>query len=214
MSRKSAKSEESTKSRESVMPEESAKSAKPAIPLETPRALALVMAIACVTAGAFFVMARREPSQPAVATSEVQPRTAAEAQNTARPRTTARTTPTVRRASTSAPESKPAAAPPASEATRVVSAQAEAITVTGCLERDDDTFRLKDTEGEKAPTSRSWKGGFLLRSNRSVEVLDASNRFKLANHVGERVSATGTIVDGDMQLRSLRRVAASCEKEV
>ena len=87
------------------------------------------------------------------------------------------------------------------------------ITITGCLERDDDTFRLNDTEGENVPRSRSWKGGFLTRRNRSVDVVDARNRLRLEDHVGARVSATGTLVDGDMQIRSLRRVSASCADE-
>jgi hypothetical protein len=52
-----------------------------------------------------------------------------------------------------------------------------------------------------------------MRSNRSVDVVDTRNRLKLEDHVGERVSATGTLVDGDMQLRSLRRVASSCAKD-
>jgi hypothetical protein len=194
--------------RKPAMSEESTKSAKPALPLETPRALAVVIAIMFVTVAAFIMMARQEPSERATAASNMQPRTATVAQSTAPPRT-----PTVRRASTSASAPKPAAVPPVTETTRVASAQADAITVTGCLERDDDTFRLKNTEGENAPTSRSWKGGFIRRSNRSVEVVDAANRFRLATHVGQRVSATGTLVDGDMQLRSLRRVAASCEEE-
>jgi hypothetical protein len=201
----------SAKSQEPATPGVSAKSVKPVLPLETPRALAIVIAIMFVTVAAFIMMARQEPTQRAM--SNVQPRTATVAQNTARPQTAARTTPTVRRASTSASAAKPTIASKESEPTRVASAQADAITVTGCLEQDDDTFKLKDTEGENAPTSRSWKGGFLRRSNRSVEVVDASNRFKLANHVGERVTATGTLVDGDMQLRSLRRVAASCEEK-
>jgi hypothetical protein len=105
-----------------------------------------------------------------------------------------------------------------SETARVAPAEAaapaqdpDAITITGCLELDDETFRLTETEGEDAPRARSWKGGFLRRSNRSVDVVDGPSRLRLADHVGERVIATGTLVDGDMQIRSLRRVAASCD---
>jgi hypothetical protein len=83
----------------------------------------------------------------------------------------------------------------------------------GCLEGDEGEFRLTNTAGEDAPRARSWKGGFLRRSNRSVDVVDAVNRLRLADHVGERVSATGTLVDGDMQLRSLRRVASRCDED-
>ena len=85
-----------------------------------------------------------------------------------------------------------------------------AVTITGCLERDDKTFRLKDALGEDAPKSRSWKSGFLKKSPASIEVVDASHSLKLPNHVGQRVSVTGVIVDREIQVRSLHRVAASC----
>lgn len=85
-----------------------------------------------------------------------------------------------------------------------------AVTITGCLERDADTFRLKDTAGESAPKARSWKSGFLKKGHSSVEVIDATNRVKLPAHVGQRVSVTGTLVDREMQVRSLQRVASSC----
>ena len=85
------------------------------------------------------------------------------------------------------------------------------VTITGCLERDDETFRLKDTSGADAPRSRNWKSAFLKKGSAPVEVMDASKRLKLTNHVGQRVSVTGTLSDGEMQIRSLRRVAASCK---
>jgi hypothetical protein len=43
-------------------------------------------------------------------------------------------------------------------------------------------------------------------------VVDAGHGLALANHVGERVSMTGPLVDREMQARSLRRLAGSCEK--
>lgn len=85
------------------------------------------------------------------------------------------------------------------------------VTITGCLERDDETFRLKNTSGADAPRSRSWKSAFLKKGSAPVEVVDASKRLKLTNHVGQRVSVTGTLSDGEMQIRSLRRIAASCK---
>ena len=85
------------------------------------------------------------------------------------------------------------------------------VTIAGCLERDDETFRLKDTSGADAPRSRSWKSAFLKKGSAPVEVVDASKRLKLTNHVGQRVSVTGTLSDGEMQVRSLRRIAASCK---
>src|SRR5439155_1957498 len=39
--------------------------------------------------------------------------------------------------------------------------KAASVTIVGCLERSDDTFRLTHTAGERAPTSRSWNAGFL-----------------------------------------------------
>jgi hypothetical protein len=85
------------------------------------------------------------------------------------------------------------------------------VTITGCLERDDETFRLKDTSGADAPRSRTWKSAFLKKGSSPVEVVDASKRLKLTSHVGQRVSVTGTLSDGGMQIRSMRRIAASCK---
>ncbi len=84
------------------------------------------------------------------------------------------------------------------------------VTITGCLERSDDAFRLKDTEGEDAPRVRSWKSGFLKKSTASVRVVDGANRVSLSNHVGERITVTGTLIDREVRVRSLRRVASSC----
>jgi hypothetical protein len=94
-----------------------------------------------------------------------------------------------------------------------VVATPQIVTIAGCLAQDGESFRLKDTSGADAPRSRSWKSGFLKKSPAAVEVVDASRRMKLTNHVGERVSVTGTITDGEMQVRSLRRVANSCDNK-
>jgi hypothetical protein len=91
--------------------------------------------------------------------------------------------------------------------------QPSSVTITGCLERDAETFRLKDTAGENAPKARSWKSGFFRKGSTSIEIIDAANRVKLPTHVGQRVSVTGTLVDREMQVRSLRRVAASCSTQ-
>ena len=85
-----------------------------------------------------------------------------------------------------------------------------AVTITGCLERNADNFRLKDTAGADAPRARSWKSGFLKKGSATIAVIDAGNRVKLPTHVGQRVSVTGTLVDREMQVRSLQRVATSC----
>jgi hypothetical protein len=107
-----------------------------------------------------------------------------------------------------------AAAPKTSaveSASRVVAVDPASVTITGCLERSDTTFRLTETTGTDAPKSRSWKRGFLKKGMTPVEVVDAGNRLNLPNHVGQRVSVTGLLVDREMTLRSLQRVSASCD---
>jgi len=89
--------------------------------------------------------------------------------------------------------------------------EATPVTITGCLERDNATFRLKDTAGTEAPKSRSWKKGFLKKGTAPIDVVDSANRLSLSSHVGQRVSVTGVLVDREMTLRSLQRVAASCD---
>jgi hypothetical protein len=112
---------------------------------------------------------------------------------------------------------RPAAAPAAestpTEPTATSGTEAAApVTITGCLERDQETFRLKDTAGTDVPKSRSWRSGFLKKSTAPIHVVDASNRVKLPNHVGERVVVRGVLVDREMRVRSLQRVADSCTK--
>jgi len=107
-----------------------------------------------------------------------------------------------------------AAAPKTStveSASRAVAVDPASVTITGCLERSDTTFRLTETTGTDAPKSRSWKRGFLKKGMTPVEVVDAANRLNLPNHVGQRVSVTGLLVDREMTLRSLQRVSASCD---
>jgi len=87
---------------------------------------------------------------------------------------------------------------------------ASAVTITGCLEQDNDVFKLKDTEGVDAPQSRSWKTGFLKKRSATITVVDESHRWKLEKHVGERISVTGSLVDREMDLKQLSRVTASC----
>ena len=204
-------------SRKSAKSGKSAMWAKPALVLKTRTARALALAIVFVMGAMFIVVAGREPSPPDVAAVDVPLAKPEPTVGTARTTAPANRAPSARPA-TSAPAPKPSVVTTVTD-TRVASTAAapaqdpEVITITGCLEQDDDKFRLEDTEGEDAPQSRGWTTGFLKRKNRSVDVIDARNRFKLADHVGERVRATGALVDGDIQLRSLRRIASSCEQE-
>lgn len=85
------------------------------------------------------------------------------------------------------------------------------ISITGCLQRDNDGFVLKNTEGAAAPRARSWKSGFLKRSSASVDLVDAGSAAHLGSHVGQRVSVTGSLVDREMKVQSLHRIAAACQ---
>ncbi len=84
------------------------------------------------------------------------------------------------------------------------------VTITGCLDQDDNTFWLKNTSGADVPKSRSWRSGFIKKGSSSVELVDAANTLRLSNFVGQRVAATGMLADREMRARSLRRVSASC----
>lgn len=106
---------------------------------------------------------------------------------------------------------RPAPSVPAEELkSEAVAEESTLVTITGCLERSDETFRLKDTSGADAPRSRSWKTAFLKKRSASLEVVDASNRLKMNNYVGQRISLTGTLVDREMHARLLEPVAPSC----
>ncbi len=86
----------------------------------------------------------------------------------------------------------------------------KAVTVTGCLERDENDFRLTSTSGAQVPKSRSWKSGFLKKRASDLEVVDPSRRVKLKDHVGHRDALTGTVEDGELRVQSMRHLAASC----
>jgi hypothetical protein len=111
--------------------------------------------------------------------------------------------PVAKRAATAAPGT-PAAA--VSTSGTAGAASAKPVTVIGCLERTEEGFRLKETSGAEAPKTRSWKSGFLKKASASLDVVDASRTLQLRDHVGHRVSVTGTVADREMLARSLRRV--------
>ena len=99
----------------------------------------------------------------------------------------------------------------ASESTSKVAVQTmTSVTITGCLANDEDTFVLKDTSGADAPKSRSWKSGFLKKRAATIELFDATNALRLPRYVGQRVAATGMLVNHEMRAQSVQRVAASC----
>lgn len=173
-------------------------------PRHSTAAVAIFLVGICVM-GAAIMIAARQPSKPADTAALDAHSEKAGAVNAYARRASAARTPAIAAASapTSAAETKtgkPGAAKPAP------------VTITGCLEKTDDAFRLKDTSGTDAPKARSWKSGFLKKGSASIEVVDASHKLKLPSHVGERVSVTGTLVDREMQVRSVQRVSVSCSK--
>jgi len=140
------------------------------------------------------VMAAREPAElAAAATADARPSDMAAVRATT---PTVDVTPANNVVAASATPSAKVAAP---------------VTLAGCLQRTDQTLRLKDTTGADAPKSRSWKSGFLKKGSASIDVVDPANRLRLANHVGHRVTVTGMLDHGQMQVRSLQRVSAVCK---
>jgi hypothetical protein len=83
------------------------------------------------------------------------------------------------------------------------------VTMTGCIEKRGDSFRLTDIEGDDAPRARSWKFGFIRRGTVPLDLVDGAQTAP-SRHVGERVLVTGTLDDRELTLRSLRRVTDSC----
>lgn len=84
------------------------------------------------------------------------------------------------------------------------------VTITGCLEQRNEGFRLKDASGTDVPKSRSWKSGFMKKSSPPIDVIDANRKLKFPNHLGERVSVTGVLMNREMQVRSMQTVGATC----
>jgi hypothetical protein len=180
------------------MPSKKSTRAVKAVPVKTPLHLTgefalkgtLVVA-ACVVAGVMLAAARQQ-SQPLLTTT---------------PRLDAVPLPAAPAKSVVALNVRPAAAVPASSP----QAKTATATITGCLERDGDSFRLKDASGQDTPKARSWKSGFLKKGPAAIEVVDATHTLKLSDQVGRRVSVTGALAGREMTARSLRRVAASCD---
>jgi hypothetical protein len=98
------------------------------------------------------------------------------------------------------------------DASKTSAANTAPVTIFGCLERANDRYRLTDTDGADAPTSRSWKTAFLKKGAATVEVVDPGNRARLSSQVGHRVAVTGTLSEKQLQARSLRKISSSCGK--
>lgn len=161
--------------------------------------------VVCVIA-VMVLMAARQPAPPAAESPAADnpianPPTAVQNEPVTRTQASTKAAPA---AKTPAPDPEP----------KALVQESVATTITGCLERDGDAFRLKDTAGTELPTSRSWKSGFLKRGPASIEVVDAANSLSLSNHIGQRVSVSGELENRELQARSLRRVAASCGEQL
>ena len=96
------------------------------------------------------------------------------------------------------------------DASKTSAANTAPVTIFGCLEQSNDTFRLTETDGMDAPKSRSWKTAFLKKGAATVEVVDPSHRIRLSSHVGQRVGVTGTLTEKQLQARSIRKISSSC----
>lgn len=140
--------------------------------------------------------------QPAVSTL-VTPKPAAPALVAAAPVTASRET----------ASHEPAEAKPTTElVAKADSPRTTPVTITGCLEASDDSYRLTSTD---APKSRSWRSGFLVKRAAAIELVDPANMLKLPNYVGHRVAATGMLVNREMEVRSVQRLAAnSCKSQI
>lgn len=88
------------------------------------------------------------------------------------------------------------------------------VTLSGCMRSggERNTFVLTSVEGTDAPKARGWKTGYLLKRPAKVEVIPAAGSVRLRDHVGRRVSVTGTLDRKDgvqLKARSIR-VLSSC----
>jgi hypothetical protein len=203
---KSTRTKTVASARTSPSAKQAAAPAAPAVSLETASdtgrmiGAGAVLLVVCVMAAAM-LLAARESSVPGTKTTSaaMEPETSvASADGSAKspaPVSMART----------------ATNAPAAATTKAASPKSSTVTITGCLQRGDETFRLTDTDGSDAPRARSWKTGFLKKGPATIEVTDAANRLRMASHVGQRVSVTGLLEDRQMQARSLRRIAPACE---
>ncbi len=87
------------------------------------------------------------------------------------------------------------------------------VTLTGCVKSSErNTFVLTKVEGNDAPKARGWKTGYLLKRPAHVDVVPAASSVRLREHVGRRVSVTGTLERKErsqLRARSIR-VLSSC----
>jgi hypothetical protein len=85
--------------------------------------------------------------------------------------------------------------------------------LTGCVRGvERNSFVLTRVEGSDAPRARGWKTAYLLKRRSNVEVVAGVPSIRLRDHVGRRVSVTGTLEQKDgaqIRARSVK-VLSSC----
>ena len=160
---------------------------------------AMLVTAMCVT-GAVIVIAAREMT-PSTRAASAEARTEAGVATTQPKPMVSSTIVDVSAMSTTKPET---------EASKTSAANSAPVTIFGCLEQSNETYRLTDTDGVDAPKSRSWKTGFLKKGAATVEVVDPGHRVRLSSHVGHRVGVTGTLNEKQLQARSIRKISSSC----
>jgi hypothetical protein len=195
----------STRSKATAAPKKSSaatvRSKKSKTPSWSVGAGTMLLAAICVTGAVIVIAAHELTPAPRVASIDT------ESEDVAAPEPAR----TALSSSTAAPESVVARTDEDNPEAKGTVGRTAPVTVFGCLERSNTTFRLTDTDGVDAPKARSWKTAFLKKGSATIEVVDPGNRLKLASHVGQRLSVTGTLGDRQMQVRSIRRISASCD---
>lgn len=96
----------------------------------------------------------------------------------------------------------------------VAAQQMKTVTLSGCVRggAERNTFVLTKVEGADAPRARGWKTGYLLKRPSNLAVVSGTSAIRLRDHVGRRVTVTGTLEQRDrtqIRARSLR-VLSSC----
>lgn len=192
---------------------------------------AIALAVILVAAAAALIATRQQPQTSDVASGRARSDADARLQPAATPLPASKSVATASVPATAAGAGKAAGAEPAKAAavpsktkaleaarkTTLVEAAPHAdgqnvapVTITGCLQRESGTYSLKDTAGVNAPKSRGWRSGFLKKRPAPVKLVDPANKLSLADYLGQRIAATGTLVDRKMEAQWVRRVAGAC----
>ena len=169
---------------------------------------AILLGVICVAAAAALIAARQPSHRADLASVDAPPE-----ERVMTPRPEMKETVVSKAPATETTVAARTSTAPASVETKptVESVKAMAlVTITGCLELEEETFWLKEASGNDAPTSRSWRSGFLKKRPPSIKLVDATSALKLPSHVGQRIAATGTLMNREIRASSLLRVAASC----